>query len=259
MAHISNMDTRFWGPGAWRLLHTITFSSDADPATLAAFFETLPYVLPCKYCRASLTDYYREDPIRTESREAMQEWLYRIHNRVNGKLRSQGLMATRNPTFAAVKKMYAAAGELTAAAFPAWDFLYSVSFNHPLSVKGSTPMSGAPGSVAATDHEELNLWNLLPSGTRYMYWRRFWELLPAALPAVWRDAWIRAAGSTQAASSEAQGTARAAVHWLWAIRCKFDRTSKDPYREVCSRLAAHSSGCSKSTRSKTCRKKRPAK
>ena len=58
------MDTRFWGPSGWRLLHLITFAtSDIDNDHLQLFFRNLPYVLPCKFCRASLTDYYAVDPI----------------------------------------------------------------------------------------------------------------------------------------------------------------------------------------------------
>jgi hypothetical protein len=43
------MDTRFWGPSGWRLLHLITYTY--DPITqrhaMRKFLEALPYILPC--------------------------------------------------------------------------------------------------------------------------------------------------------------------------------------------------------------------
>jgi hypothetical protein len=240
------MDTRFWGPGAWRLLHTITFA-EVGPQAQRRLFELLPYVLPCKYCRASLTDYYEKEPLPDfENAVAAQKWLYRVHNHVNGKLRGQGLLATRNPSFDDVARTYKGAEN---GAFPAWDFLYSVAYNHPLRTKG-TPMPGADAAIAATD-AEMNRWNTLPPVRRFEYWSEFWRVLPQALPEPWKSAWAAAA----ATPCELK-TRRAAVAWVWNIRCRFDTRNKDPYRAVCSRLIDHSSGCGKSKRARTCRKKR---
>jgi hypothetical protein len=247
------MDTRFWGPGAWNLLHTITYHTDANVKTLREFFELIPYILPCKFCRASLTDYYDKEPPTFRSSEEAQEWLYRIHNLVNGKLRGQGLLIHRNPTYDVVKKRYTdSCGGCDA--FPAWDFLYSIAYNHPLKVKGS-PMPGwddAAPTTAATDRE-LNRWNVLDQRRRFEYWCAFWKKLPDVLPRQWREAWLAAAHPTSPCQLYGK---RTAVSWIWNIRCKFDATRRDPYREVCSRLVEHSSGCSKSKRARTCRKKR---
>ena len=86
------MDTRFWGPSGWKLLHLITFDYKYSPenaVTYAQFFETIPYILPCKFCRASLTDYYREHPFKTQDSLTknldLKRWLYNIHNCVNDK------------------------------------------------------------------------------------------------------------------------------------------------------------------------------
>ena len=57
------MDTRFWGPSGWQLLHSITNKYPNNPDKLEKdayeiFFKSLPFILPCIYCRNSLTEYY---------------------------------------------------------------------------------------------------------------------------------------------------------------------------------------------------------
>jgi hypothetical protein len=241
------MDTRFWGPGAWKLLHTITYHSTAQIDTLRAFFEVIPYVLPCKYCRASLSEYYEKEPLTFRNPSELQHWLYRIHNLVNGKLRKQGFLTNRNPTYTDVERMYS--GVTCDRSFPAWDFLYSIAYNHPLKVS-STPMPGAPAATATTHDADLNRWNILPASRRLTYWCKFWELLPMVLPPQWASSWV-----ATKTPCELSGR-RDSVAWVWNIRCKFDTATNDPYRRVCSRLLSHSSGCSKSKRARTCRKKR---
>jgi hypothetical protein len=251
------MDTRFWGPGAWRLLHTITFSSEATAGPTAqqlqAFFEVLPYVLPCKFCRASLTDYYEADPVAVGIVSSPAQWLYRIHNRVNGKLRKQGLAVAPNPTFAAVRRIYDAEA-VPGAAFPAWDFLYSIAYNNPLKTQGSPMPGAAAADRAPTTDAEKNRWNVLPPEERYKYWCRFWTLLPTVLPPAWQQSWMAAAAGA-VTPCRLKGR-RDAIGWLWNIRCKFDTKTRDPYRQVCSRLSQHSSGCATSRLAKTCRRRR---
>jgi hypothetical protein len=249
------MDTRFWGPGAWNLLHTITFDDKYDAATQQKLFELLPYVLPCKFCRASLTDYYEKEPLPDfTDRIAVQKWLYRIHNLVNGKLRGQGLITTRNPSFDDIVRIYTLKNNDE---FPAWDFLYSIAYNHPLRTKG-TPMPGVEEAQSELQRDsELNRWNILPSHKRFKYWCDFWKVLPNALPSNWKHKWETAATNPTCRIDPCSlKTRRASVSWIWNIRCKFNTTSRDPYREVCARLIDHSSGCSKSSRARTCRKKR---
>jgi hypothetical protein len=133
------MDTKFWGPSGWRLLHTIAFS-EISPNT-KKFFELIPFILPCKFCRASLTEYMEEDPVDVSSQDALARWLWRIHNKVNDKLRGQGLLKTKNPSFDTVREMY----EEPFKAFEGWDFLFSVAENHPYSrFTKSMPMENCP-------------------------------------------------------------------------------------------------------------------
>ena len=73
------MDTRFWGPSAWRLIHLIAFSDHRSP-DVYTFLEELPHILPCRFCRLSLAEYYTHRPVpKTE----LARWSYEIHNDVN--------------------------------------------------------------------------------------------------------------------------------------------------------------------------------
>ena len=96
------MDTRFWGPSAWRLIHLIAFSDYRSP-DVYTFLEELPHILPCRYCRSSLAEYYINRPVPTQGTE-IARWSYEIHNDVNNKLRKQGHLHKPNPPFSEVKK-----------------------------------------------------------------------------------------------------------------------------------------------------------
>ena len=96
------MNTKFWGPGEWVYLHTITFNypetvdeTDKDHIERRKYtkqqFEILQYTLPCKYCRRSFKKFLKKLPIdkHLKTRADLTLWLYRVHNMVNAKLRKQ--------------------------------------------------------------------------------------------------------------------------------------------------------------------------
>jgi hypothetical protein len=244
------MDTKFWGPSGWKLLHSLTFTYEPrQREAMSEWLATLPYVLPCKFCRASLTDYFREDDpdAALQSQDSLARFMWRIHGRVNEKLRGQGQTIPKDPTFKEIEQHYLLTmtrQPRECESFPGWDFLFSIAYNHPLGGQGKPMPDAAP-----KDHsdEELNKWNMLPPQRRFKYWRRFWELLPAVMPKVWADAW------TKTDERPCLQNKRSAVAWLWRIRCGFSHGA-DPYRVVCSRLASYASGCGKSSRARTCRR-----
>ena len=107
------MNTTFWGPSGWEFLHTVTFiypvkPSYNDKVKMQQFMNTINYILPCKYCRISFTKYTKNLPINDylDSREKIVEWLYKIHNKVNKKLRKQGFCKYDNPELSTVKDNY---------------------------------------------------------------------------------------------------------------------------------------------------------
>ena len=101
------MDTRYWGPSGWKLLHSITFSYEESLKNqYHDFFYVIAFLLPCKFCRKSYSEYITNDPIDVSSKTNLTKWLWRIHNKVNEKLRKQGLCNHEDPPFSEVKKFY---------------------------------------------------------------------------------------------------------------------------------------------------------
>jgi hypothetical protein len=248
------MDTRYWGPSGWRLLHLISFSQVPKRADVCAFFNTLAFVLPCKYCRYSFSENISKDPI--EANDSIPRWLWRMHNKVNAKLRGQRLCRSADPSFQSVQRIYEERLEsgCTRTIFEGWEFLFSVAEAHPLSRQGrsSVPIQGHP--VEVTTDLEKNKWNLLTPDERMVYYNRFWELLPAVLPfkewsAIWR--------------AGIPGTRKELLKHLWGTRCdmeaKLELLNSTSYNSLCKELKHYRSGCATSLRGKTCRKKRGTK
>lgn len=254
------MDTRFWGPSGWQFLHQITFAYEPrQRAAVRVLFETLPYVLPCKFCRSSLTEYMREDPLVLDSRDALSRWLWRIHNCVNDKLRGQGQSLEANPTFESVRTYYQdlLASGCSQTQFPGWTFLFSLAENHPLS-RGSlktTPIPDAPPRVPGMAADEMNQWNLLRPEERMPYYTKFWSAVGGSLPyPEWRRLWKRAAARL------ATTRRKSLIKSLWKVRCaletEFELQNRTKFADLCTDLVRHRSGCAKSLNARTCRVKR---
>jgi hypothetical protein len=246
------MDTRFWGPSGWRLIHLIAAAKRNESTP---FFELLPYVLPCKFCRASLADYYAADPLPAKESE-YPEWIYRIHNQVNKKLRDQKLPTAPNPSWEAVRKKYEdwVQAPCTAHKMVGWDFLYSIAYTTPCRQVPSVPLPGAPTDLPTL--ELRNRWNQLTQEERLEKLREFWAAVPLALPfEEWRTAWTRAATRPPLKKGR-----KAVTKWLFQIEqsiCKelsepIDHTSSTT---LCKELSQFESGCGKkrSQHLKTCR------
>jgi hypothetical protein len=130
------MDVRLWGPSGWKLLHTIAHHYKATPEAkenAEVFFCNLKHILPCIYCRESLTGFIDDLPIAPYlgSSRQLQQWVYKIHNKVNAKLRKQGENSKPDPKFGDVIKQYDAASKSLCRDMPGWDFLFSIAFNYP--------------------------------------------------------------------------------------------------------------------------------
>lgn len=257
------MDTRFWGPSGWKLLHLITFANESNfnKRAICDFFELLPYVLPCKFCRASLSEYIQELPIQCKSPLTLQKWLWEIHNKVNAKLRSQGIATEADPSFLEVQKIYEEKYNqgCSRTTFDGWDFLFSIAENHPMSLSGraSIPLEGAPSLESLKEPLERNRWNVMTSQERLVFYEKFWKLIPEVLPyPTWRQVW-------RTTRQKEWSTRKLALQTLWKIRCameqKLELLNRTNYSSLCKVLQNHRSGCQKSTRSKTCRKKRTNK
>jgi hypothetical protein len=247
------MDTRYWGPSGWKLLHLIA----AAKRPVKSFWQVLPYVLPCKFCRASLTTYYEALPIPNDPKE-YPRWLWKIHNQVNDKLRNQGQSIPPDPSFESVDQRYneLLAQDCTKTFFDAWNFLFCIADNHPGS-SPSVPMPDIPEKgIQRMSDSEKNKYNVLPVSIRKQKLRIFWKTLGDALPYVeWRDSWKKHAGPIGYAVQGRKG----ALSWLWKIRKGMEKDlqimDRSDFQGLCKAVAQHRSGCAKSTRARTCRRK----
>ncbi len=259
------MDTRFWGPSGWKLFHLITFDAEhrsisEHAVEFANFFETIPYILPCKFCRASLTDYYRQHPYqingKLDLKLDLKKWMYTIHNCVNGKLRKQGLHPAADPTYTQVKKTYTEFQKQSwdQQLLNFWDFFFSVAYHHPKeSSFDSAPMPDCPEEAKkCNDPCERNKWNVLHWKKRMYWFRRFWIYLPDVLPHDIAKRWK----AVQYRNPPTWECRRSALAWLWRMRCGLDSEFHDPYTSVCHRIKSYSSDCGKSRGAITCRRSR---
>jgi hypothetical protein len=251
------MDTKFWGPSGWRLLHLITFAyTPKKKDDVRRLFESLAYVLPCKFCRASFQEYIDEDPVEPalRSKATLSKWLWRIHNRVNEKLRGQGLLHGEDPSYESVRDIYEErlkeAGE-----FEGWDFLFSVAENHPYCrlARQSLPMKECPTVVPLhSTLRQKNKWNVLSCDERMAKYKVFWHSLEGSLPfEEWRLGWKSCKINYDLLDKRVD-----LLKELWRFRCCMREELDETFDGMCKKLANHRSGCSKNPHAKTCRKKR---
>ncbi len=88
------MDPTIWGPKLWNIIFDICWAIDRNNTSkiqqqsVTIFFESLQYLLPCKYCRMSYVQYLRDlkGPPKSGSGNALR-WAYTLRNKVNNKLK----------------------------------------------------------------------------------------------------------------------------------------------------------------------------
>jgi hypothetical protein len=190
------------------------------------------------------------------SANSFRKWLYRIHNKVNDKLRAQNLNPSPNPAFKQInafyKKWIKEGNPITCHLPTFWDFLFSIAYNHPKeSSRTSKPMPDCPSTAyKCRNLNEKNKWNILSYEQRQKIFEHFWILLPKYLGPTLGPLWQSALTSTNPSYENRRET----VAWLWRMRCALDPNFKDPYTEICRKIRNYSSDCSRKTRAKTCRK-----
>jgi hypothetical protein len=85
------MMTSIWGPPLWHVLHTISFNYPVKPTkedkdNYLNYFNSLKYILPCKYCRDNLKNNLKKLPLKRgvfKSRDTLSRWVYLLHEEVN--------------------------------------------------------------------------------------------------------------------------------------------------------------------------------
>ena len=120
------IDTRFFGPSGWQLIHYVAFRSKSPQQVLLGIKD----ILPCKFCRESTAKFTHEVPMGDTGK-----WSYDIHNCVNHKLRTQCkndpavIDPGPDPPFEDIKQKYETMklkGHILGR-----DFLFSIAGNYP--------------------------------------------------------------------------------------------------------------------------------
>ena len=126
------MNTAQFGPGGWDLLHVLAarYNPRKQKSLYRSFYIGLKDILPCKFCRRSYSQYIRELPVEQwlNSSKNMQKFTYLMHNKVNQKLRKQGLNDRKDPDFSCVYDRYRYRNHFDE---KVWTFLYAIVFNFP--------------------------------------------------------------------------------------------------------------------------------
>jgi hypothetical protein len=234
------MDTRFWGPPGWKLFHQISYKypenpTDQNKLDYGMFYSNLAYVLPCKYCRNSFTKYIKNLPIQDYlvSRAKLTEWIYLMHNKVNGKLRRQGFLKTPNPSFEEVNQKYAECADVKCQ-LPGWDFIYSLVFNYP---KEQTELP--PGQALAVLNFFTYLGKVIPCEEYRKHYNKFVSTDPIQNHLMNQDSLLK---------------------WLYNINCKINdkiNETNTNFDKLCTFYQKFKAGsCKKKNHAgKTCRKK----
>jgi len=234
------MDTRFWGPSGWKLLHLIAYSYPSEPTfqdqqKYGMFYNNLKYVLPCKYCRISLTGFMEELPVENymSSKRKLTRWIYDIHNKVNDKLRKQKLLTDENPPLEEVDKIYNKMLRQKCK-LPGWDFLYTVAFNYP---KTKSKLSF----------------------DKMQHYIIFFKLLGEIIPCPkYRTLYCKYTKIHHIENYLNSG--RGLSKWLYTVNCGINKELSEEsksYRRVCFVIESHrAKACSKTThKGNTCHKK----
>ena len=223
------METRFWGPSGWKLLHLITYGYPQQPTlgdkhTYGLFFNSLKHILPCKYCRLSLTKFYKQLPVEEHlaSKDTLTTWIYKIHNKVNNKLRKQGLIKIPNPKKPEVDKIYEKLID-NPCQIPGWDFIYCMIFNFPKD-KDIVPFDRLNGYITFFSY----IGKVIPCNE---YSREFIKVV--------KDDPIENNFETN----------KMLIEWLYRINCKIDTkmgNKEKSYKRVCAIYNSHKAkACSK--------------
>jgi len=99
------MDKTFWGPSAWCTIHVAAASyKKENRLSFQKFITSLPYLLPCEYCREHLKSNLRTIEITDLSLENNNQlfmWSYFLHDLVNKQLKKRP-----SPQFQVAKDYY---------------------------------------------------------------------------------------------------------------------------------------------------------
>ena len=86
-----SMRPSVWGPILWNTMHIISLGYPDEPTSetqsaASSFYRSLASLIPCPVCRDHYADIIKQMPPATESKKALVEWVWTVHNQVNQQL-----------------------------------------------------------------------------------------------------------------------------------------------------------------------------
>jgi len=77
----------FWGPALWKMIHSSAFIyHPSNKHSYKSFIESLPYLLPCEFCRKHLKNNLKTLPLtenNLQNNHTLFYWTYILHDIVN--------------------------------------------------------------------------------------------------------------------------------------------------------------------------------
>ena len=83
-----SMRPSVWGPILWNTMHIVSLGYPDTPSqemrdAASSFYRSLSFLIPCPICRTHYASHLESTPPATESKHALVEWVWAIHNKVN--------------------------------------------------------------------------------------------------------------------------------------------------------------------------------
>ena len=231
------MDTLFWGPSGWQLLHLIATKYPQDARKYELFFNNIKDVLPCKFCRASTTEFMEKELPLHPSIGTVSLWLYRLHNRVNKKLREQAKTDTNivildfDPSFDEVESKYKDLLSRKPKAIAGADFMFTLAYNYP----------DKPTSDQIEHH--------------YLFWDILRDIFPFDGQKAQMNRYIDKHMIYPALQSRSQY-----MQWVHGLLSRMCHGKLRSYRGMCQHVGYYKSDCNNPKyRGKTCRRTKDGK
>ena len=99
------MEKSFWGPSTWCMIHTTAAGYRPEHLhSFKQFMYSLPFLLPCEYCRGHLNENLKTLPLTDQSLASPRQlfmWTYFLHDLVNKQLKKKG-----SPPYQIVENYY---------------------------------------------------------------------------------------------------------------------------------------------------------
>ena len=86
-----DVDPKLWGPKFWDLMHTFSYKYSNNPTQeekqeASNFYNSIIKLVPCNICKISAIEYIKNNPVNTNNKNSLINWVLDFHNDINIKL-----------------------------------------------------------------------------------------------------------------------------------------------------------------------------